>query len=53
MTKQEYKYQNKNLIEAAAEQWVNLVMAHIAAKRKNGKVITNYKKENKYGAAST
>jgi hypothetical protein len=52
MTKQEYKNQNKNLLEVAAEQWLSLVMAHIAAKKKNGKVITHYKYHNDYGKSS-
>lgn len=48
--KTDKKLQNeKDLLEVAAEQWVNLVMTQIAAKKKNGKVITHYKYQDNYG----
>jgi hypothetical protein len=51
--KEKERTQNKkDLLEIAAEQWVSLVMAHIAAKKKDGKVITHYKYQNNYGKSS-
>lgn len=43
---------NQQTIEAIAEEWVNLVLIQIRNKDKKKNLITNYKKENKYGTAS-
>ena len=49
-TNKNYRYQDKeNQIDAIAEQWVNLVFAHLNYKRQNKKGINNHKKENKNG----
>jgi hypothetical protein len=49
MNSQNLHIEKAQSIDSIAEQWVNLVFAHLDYNRRNKEAINNYKEENKNG----